>query len=320
MPWFPELSMARAVAEREDCPTRTRTRLPVSAITKAFLRATSTPSPPRSRRNLSSKIHVPVASRESKLSKQYLTATKRWLGDVSTGVSIRAPDQSRQPQRGRRSLHRPARRAPGVLQSRSSPTLPRTDSSTPYACITAAGPPQAPTWCGLRCSRGGHIDHVVGRAKLSTSGAWRLATGEMVPNAFEADAEVREPSGGPYRYSGADHEKIYDLMFANGGGIPLEFCTVTDDSAAGAIEYNCTQWGKDAIPAQAGVAVYVRGESGRLSVEPQFMTTSRRLSPATPASTTPPANTACRDSKFSKSRRSGRDQAIVVTGERVPLR
>ena len=88
---------------------------------------------------------------------------------------------------------------------------------------------------------------------------------KIVLDAFEADAEVREPSGGPYRYSGADHQKVYDLMFANGGGIPLEFCTVTDDGAACAIEYNCTQWGKDAIPAQAGVAVYVRGESGRLS-------------------------------------------------------
>lgn len=83
--------------------------------------------------------------------------------------------------------------------------------------------------------------------------------------AFEPDGEVREPSGGPYRYTGEAHHGIYDLMFANGGGIPLKFCTVTDDGVACAIEYVCDQWGRDAIVPQAGVAVYERGASGRLS-------------------------------------------------------
>ena len=93
-----------------------------------------------------------------------------------------------------------------------------------------------------------------------------LAAGDAdaVVAAFEADGEVREPSGGPYRYRGEAHHAIYDLMFANDGGIPLKFCTATDDGIACAIEYICDQWGKDAIPPQAGVAVYERGESGRL--------------------------------------------------------
>ena len=94
-----------------------------------------------------------------------------------------------------------------------------------------------------------------------------LAAGdaETVVGAFEPDAVVREPSGGPFTYRGEDHHKIYDLMFANGGGIPLEFCTATDDGVACAIEYNCVRWGTDAIPPQAGVAVYERGSSGRLT-------------------------------------------------------
>jgi hypothetical protein len=94
-----------------------------------------------------------------------------------------------------------------------------------------------------------------------------LAAGdaEAVLAAFEPDATVREPAGGPYTYTGKAHEDIYAMQFANGGGIPLQFCAVTDDGVACAIEYNCVQWGKDSIPPQAGVAVYERGASGRLA-------------------------------------------------------
>ena len=54
-------------------------------------------------------------------------------------------------------------------------------------------------------------------------------------------------------------------MFANGGGIPLEHCTLTDDGVRCAIEYNCVRWGVTDIPAQAGVAVYERGSSGLIA-------------------------------------------------------
>jgi hypothetical protein len=94
-----------------------------------------------------------------------------------------------------------------------------------------------------------------------------LATGdaEAVIAAFEPDGVVREPSGGPFTYAGEAHHRVYGLMFAHGGGIPLEFCTVTDDGVACGIEYTCVRWGKDSIPPQAGVAVYERGETGRLA-------------------------------------------------------
>ncbi len=53
-------------------------------------------------------------------------------------------------------------------------------------------------------------------------------------------------------------------MFAN-GGVPLQHCSATDDERACAIEYNCVRWGRADIPPQAGIAVYVRGASGRLA-------------------------------------------------------
>ena len=54
-------------------------------------------------------------------------------------------------------------------------------------------------------------------------------------------------------------------MFANGGGIPLEHCTLTDDGTRCAIKYNRVRWGVADIPAQTGVGVYERASSGRLA-------------------------------------------------------
>jgi hypothetical protein len=95
-----------------------------------------------------------------------------------------------------------------------------------------------------------------------------LAVGdaEAAAAAFEADAYAREPAGGPHVHWGEDGLRaFYELLFSNGGGIPLEHCAVTDDGRACALEYNVVRWGRTELPPQAGVAVYVRGESGRLA-------------------------------------------------------
>jgi hypothetical protein len=47
--------------------------------------------------------------------------------------------------------------------------------------------------------------------------------------------------------------------------IPLEHCALVDDGRACALEYNVVRWGKTQLPPQAGVAVYVRCESGKLA-------------------------------------------------------
>ena len=95
-----------------------------------------------------------------------------------------------------------------------------------------------------------------------------LAEGDLeaIVGIFEPDGYAREPSGGAYLHSGEEGlREVYVHMFANGGGIPLEHCTLTDDGVRCAIEYNCVRWGVTDIPPQAGVAVYERGSSGLLA-------------------------------------------------------
>jgi hypothetical protein len=95
-----------------------------------------------------------------------------------------------------------------------------------------------------------------------------LAEGDLegIVRTFEPDGYAREPSGGAYLHRGVEGlRELYAHLFANGGGIALEHCTLTDDGTRCAIEYNCVRWGVTDIPPQAGVAVYERGNSGLLS-------------------------------------------------------
>lgn len=95
-----------------------------------------------------------------------------------------------------------------------------------------------------------------------------LAAGDLeaILATYADDAVVREPAGGEYVYRGKDELRhIYELQFADNGGIPLEHCALTDDGRAGALEYNVVQWGETAMEPLAGMAVYVRGDNGRLA-------------------------------------------------------
>jgi hypothetical protein len=95
-----------------------------------------------------------------------------------------------------------------------------------------------------------------------------LAAGDVdaIVATFEADGYAREPAGGEYVYRGPDGLRaFYERLFSNGGGIPLEHCAVVDDGRACALEYNVVRWGATDLSPQAGVAVYVRGQSGKLA-------------------------------------------------------
>jgi hypothetical protein len=95
-----------------------------------------------------------------------------------------------------------------------------------------------------------------------------LAAGDLeaILSAFEPGGYAREPAGGEHIHRGPDGLRaFYELLFSNGGGIPLEHCSVTDDGRACALEYNVVRWGRTELPPEAGVAVYVRGESGKLA-------------------------------------------------------
>jgi (2Fe-2S) ferredoxin len=128
-------------------------------------------------------------------------------------------------------------------------------SSWPLAGAHAVRPPVLQPAAGLR------MPDVVGDYQRA------LAAGDAdaVLAAFAPDASVREPAGGAHVHRGtAALRALYARFFANGGGIALEHCAVTDDGRACALEYNLVAWGRTPLPPQAGLAVYVRGDDGRL--------------------------------------------------------
>ena len=95
-----------------------------------------------------------------------------------------------------------------------------------------------------------------------------LAAGDLdeILASFDPDGYAREPAGSEYIHRGPEGlREFYGSLFSNGGGIPLEHCTSTDDGRTCALEYNVTQWGRTELPPQAGIAVYERGESGKLA-------------------------------------------------------
>ena len=95
-----------------------------------------------------------------------------------------------------------------------------------------------------------------------------LAAGDLdaVMAAFEPDAYAREPVGVPYFHRGLDELRaFYAQSFSNGGGIELEHCAMIDTGRACALEYNVVRWGRTELPPEAGVAVYVRVDSGKLA-------------------------------------------------------
>ncbi len=95
-----------------------------------------------------------------------------------------------------------------------------------------------------------------------------LAAGDprAVVATFEPDGYVRESAGAACVHRGHDELlALYEMFFSNGGGIPLEHCTVTDDGRACAVEYNVVSWGRTELLPGAGLAVYVRGSTGRLA-------------------------------------------------------
>ena len=95
-----------------------------------------------------------------------------------------------------------------------------------------------------------------------------LSAGDVdaIVEIFEPDGYAREPAGGQYVHTATGGLRaFYELLFSNGGGIRLEHCAVVDDKRACALEYNVVQWGEAELPPQAGVAVYVRGQGGKLA-------------------------------------------------------
>jgi hypothetical protein len=116
-----------------------------------------------------------------------------------------------------------------------------------------------------------------------------LAAGDVksAVASFEPDAYVREPAGGRHVHRGRDElVALYTRFFSNGGGIPLEHCAATDDGRSCALEYNVVRWGRTELLPEAGLAVYVRGATGKLAsariyddVDPPISSEQQRTGP-----------------------------------------
>ncbi len=94
-----------------------------------------------------------------------------------------------------------------------------------------------------------------------------LAAGnaEAITATFEPNGYAREPAGGEHVHRGPDARRaFYEQMFSD-GGILVEHCALLDDGRVCVLEYNVVRWGRTPLPPQAGAAVFVRGESGRLA-------------------------------------------------------
>jgi SnoaL-like domain len=95
-----------------------------------------------------------------------------------------------------------------------------------------------------------------------------LAAGDVdaITATFEPEGYAREPTGREFVHRGReDLRAFYERLFSNGGGIELDHCALVRDGHAFALEYNVMRWGRTELPPEAGVAVYVQGESGKLA-------------------------------------------------------
>lgn len=94
-----------------------------------------------------------------------------------------------------------------------------------------------------------------------------LADGDVdaIMATFEADCYVREPAGDDLTHRGPEQlRELYERLVSNERGILLERCGLTDDARAYGLEYNVVRRGETELLPQAGFAVYVLGDSGKL--------------------------------------------------------
>jgi hypothetical protein len=112
-----------------------------------------------------------------------------------------------------------------------------------------------------------------------------LAAGDIdgIVATFEPDGYAREPAGGEYIHRGsAELRTFYELLCSN-GGIDVEACAQVDDGRASALEYNVVRRGERHQPPEAGVAVYIRGASGKLAAARLYDDADRPLVLDTPS-------------------------------------
>lgn len=95
-----------------------------------------------------------------------------------------------------------------------------------------------------------------------------LARGDLagILRQFDPEGTLHESRGGSgVHRGGAALRRFFAPLVENGRGIGLEHCSLTDDGACCALEYNIKSWGRGSIEPQAGAAVYERSSAGLLA-------------------------------------------------------
>lgn len=87
---------------------------------------------------------------------------------------------------------------------------------------------------------------------------------EKISDLFSDSGYIREPSGSKYVHMGKDSLPEFYMEIISDGGIPLRHCTVTTERNATAVEYFFDKWNKYTFPAEAGIAVYVMDDDGKI--------------------------------------------------------
>jgi hypothetical protein len=261
MPFIPELFSAPALARIEEHRHARLTEVPffdglmtgeIDALVGSFAGEPE--------------VHQPVSGRIRGASAfaRFVADTTGWM--TESGVSVEDVDSILTPSRGVEEfvLHVAGERGPIELPMALAADLDPQDRMTelriyfsrwPLSGVRGIRPPllqpdpdlQAPDVVGEyhRALAAGDVDAVVA--------------------AFEPDGYVREPSGWTHR--GTDELRAYyELLFSDGGGLPLELCAIADDRRACALEYNAAVRAQPNAPPTAGIAVHVRGDSALAAV------------------------------------------------------
>ena len=94
-----------------------------------------------------------------------------------------------------------------------------------------------------------------------------LATGDpsKCVACYEPDGCLQGPGGPAYARCGTAVLAAEYAAHLARGGIILEHCTMTEDRVRTAVEFNFLRWGDVDLPAQARIAIYERGTTGRIA-------------------------------------------------------
>ncbi|HEV7502498.1 MAG TPA: nuclear transport factor 2 family protein [Vicinamibacteria bacterium] len=95
-----------------------------------------------------------------------------------------------------------------------------------------------------------------------------LARGDVagIVQLFAPTGGLREAGGVvPIHQGEAALRRFFDSLFANGGGLGLDYCAFADEGASCTLEYVVSTWGRSNLPSQAAAAVYERADTGLLA-------------------------------------------------------